>query len=107
MCSGRRAGSSRSSGGAGQTPRDAPPGSFAVITEMLSIASAHASASGRSRRSCRVIMAATGRARVWNVLTRKGHSIDGVRIEELVALADDTFPEDLRPALEARIVTSP
>jgi hypothetical protein len=44
---------------------------------------------------------------VWTVLMSRAQDIDGVRVEDLVALADGNLPEARRAEVEARVAASP
>jgi hypothetical protein len=41
------------------------------------------------------------------VLRRTPHAVDGVKVEELVALADESLPDERRADVEARVAASP
>lgn len=43
---------------------------------------------------------------VWAVLLSRAQDIDGVRVDELVALADGNLPEERRAVVEARVAAS-
>jgi hypothetical protein len=44
---------------------------------------------------------------VWAVLLSRAQDIDGVKVDELVALADGNLPEERRADVEARVAASP